>query len=102
VEHADLLAGLRSLGCRGELARRAAEFSQSLPGATLEERLRAALQFIGKGSVQRGTPVHAPVHDGTPARGRGQDTSLGLTDPEPLHAPRSERPRTAPAPAVPV
>ncbi len=51
-EHEDLVAGLRSLGCRGELARRAVEFSQTLKGATLEERLRAALQFIGRGSIQ--------------------------------------------------
>ena len=57
-EQEDLVAGLRSLGCRVELARRAAELSQTLPGITLEERLRAALQFIGRGSVQGA--AHAP------------------------------------------
>jgi 5-methylcytosine-specific restriction endonuclease McrA len=56
-EHADLLAGLRSLGCRGEMARRAVEHSQTHPGATLEERLRAALQSIGRASVRGGTRV---------------------------------------------
>ncbi len=56
----DVLAGLRSLGCRGELARRAAEFSQTLPGVTLEERLRAALQFIGRGAVHGGAPSTCP------------------------------------------
>ena len=56
-ECADLLAGLRSLGCRGELARRAVDFSQALPGITLEERLRAALQFVGRMSVRGGTPA---------------------------------------------
>ena len=56
-EQEDLVAGLRSLGCRVELARRAAKLSQTLPGITLEERLRAALQFIGRGSVRGGTPA---------------------------------------------
>ncbi len=55
-ELADLVAGLRSLGCRGELARRAVEFSQNLPGVTLEERLRAALQFIGRVAIHGGAP----------------------------------------------
>jgi hypothetical protein len=43
----DVLAGLRGLGCRAEQARRAAEFSGTLHGAALEERLRAALQYLG-------------------------------------------------------
>ncbi len=59
-EYEDLTAGLRSLGCRGERARRAVEFSQSLQGATLEERLRAALQFIGRGAVRGGAPSTGP------------------------------------------
>ena len=40
----DIMAGLRELGFRAEEARRAAEHSQ---GATLEARMRAALQFLG-------------------------------------------------------
>ncbi len=56
-ELADLVAGLRSLGCLGERARRAVEFSQTLQGATLEERLRAALQFIGRGPARGGAPA---------------------------------------------
>jgi hypothetical protein len=46
-QHAqDVLAGLRGLGVRAELARRAAEFSETLRNATLEERMRAALKFV--------------------------------------------------------
>ncbi len=43
----DVLAGLRSLGCRSDEARRAAEFSMTLQHAALEERMRAALKFLG-------------------------------------------------------
>jgi hypothetical protein len=50
----DILAGLRDLGCRPDEARRAAEYSEGLHGVTLEERMRAALSFIGGRSVQRG------------------------------------------------
>ncbi len=50
----DVLSGLRSLGCRAHEARRAAEFSETLHGATLEERMRAALSFLGR----RSTPGH--------------------------------------------
>ena len=42
----DVLAGLRELGCRIDQARRAAEFSETLHGATLEERMRASLKFL--------------------------------------------------------
>ncbi len=56
----DVMAGLRSLGCRGELARRAVEFSQTLKGTTLEEHLRAALQFIGRGSLRGGARSTCP------------------------------------------
>ncbi len=59
-ENEDVLAGLRSLGCRGERARRAAEFSQTLQGITLVERLRAALQFIGRGSLRGGARSTCP------------------------------------------
>jgi hypothetical protein len=51
----DVLAGLRSLGCRPHEARRAAEFSGRLEGASLEERMRAALSFLGRRSM----PGHA-------------------------------------------
>jgi 5-methylcytosine-specific restriction endonuclease McrA len=42
----DVLAGLRGLGCRLDQARRAAEFSETLHGATLEERMRTSLKFL--------------------------------------------------------
>jgi hypothetical protein len=42
----DVLAGLRSLGCRADEARRAAEHAETLQLDTLEERMRAALQFL--------------------------------------------------------
>ncbi len=44
----DVLAGLRGLGCRADEAHRAAEFSETLPDATLEERMRAALRFLSR------------------------------------------------------
>jgi hypothetical protein len=44
----DVLAGLRGLGCRADEAHRAAEFSETLPDASLEERMRAALRFLGR------------------------------------------------------
>jgi len=42
----DIMAGLRELGFRADQARRAAEFSETLPDATLEQRMRAALKFL--------------------------------------------------------
>lgn len=42
----DIFGGLRELGFRAAEARRAAEFSETLEGATLEQRMRAALQFL--------------------------------------------------------
>lgn len=42
----DVLAGPRSLGCRADEARRAAEHAETLQLDTLEERMRAALQFL--------------------------------------------------------
>lgn len=42
----DVLAGLRSLGCRGEQARRAAQYSATIESGSLEERMRAALAFV--------------------------------------------------------
>ena len=44
----DVLAGLRNLGCRSDEARRAAEFSMALHGATLEERMSAALRSLSR------------------------------------------------------
>lgn len=52
----DVVAGLRSLGCRSDEARRAALFSANLGGGTLEERMRAALGFISRRSC-RALPV---------------------------------------------
>jgi hypothetical protein len=48
----DLFAGLRSLGCRTEDARRAVAHCMTLPASSLEERMRAALMFI---APKRGT-----------------------------------------------
>jgi 5-methylcytosine-specific restriction endonuclease McrA len=55
----DVLAGLRSLGCRADEARRAAECSEILQGATFEEQMRAALKFLGNKSIQRRAPAEA-------------------------------------------
>ncbi len=52
----DVFAGLRGLGCRIDQARRAAEFSETLHGATLEERMRASLKFLCGRSVQGPAP----------------------------------------------
>jgi 5-methylcytosine-specific restriction endonuclease McrA len=52
----DVLAGLRGLGCRADEARRAAEFSETLQGASLEERMRAALQFLGSKGMSGRSP----------------------------------------------
>jgi 5-methylcytosine-specific restriction endonuclease McrA len=49
----DVVAGLRSLGCRAAEARRAAEHSESLRGAPLEDRMRAALAFLGSSARRR-------------------------------------------------
>jgi hypothetical protein len=50
----DLFAGLRSLGCRTEDARRAVAHCMALPECSLEDRMRAALTFIApKVKVQR-------------------------------------------------
>lgn len=45
---ADLLAGLRRLGFRVDEARRAAEHTKSLQAAPIEDRFRAALQYLGR------------------------------------------------------
>lgn len=59
----DLLAGLRSLGCRGQEARRAAEHALGLDGASLEQRMRAALKFLGQESIQgRGRVSAGLIH----------------------------------------
>ena len=46
--HLDVLAALSGLGIKGEQARRAAERALSLQNATLEECIRAALQYHGE------------------------------------------------------
>jgi hypothetical protein len=50
----DVVAGLRSLGCRADEARRAAEFSETAQGGTLEDRMRIALQFLSRRSARSG------------------------------------------------
>jgi hypothetical protein len=45
----EVLAGLRGLGCRADEARRALELSETLFGATLEERMRVALKSLRRG-----------------------------------------------------
>jgi hypothetical protein len=65
----DVLAGLRSLGCGANEARCAAEFSETFPGATLEERMRAALKFLSRSckvSVTGPTGTRLPA--GAPER----------------------------------
>ena len=42
----DLASGLRELGFHGESARRAVSHAMTLPGAPLEDRMRAALTFL--------------------------------------------------------
>ena len=49
----DVLAGLRNLGYRSNEARRAAEYCETLYAATLEERLRAAISYLGGRHVTR-------------------------------------------------
>ena len=44
----DVLAGLRNLGYRAHEARRAAAFTGTLQIATLDERMRAALMYLGR------------------------------------------------------
>jgi 5-methylcytosine-specific restriction endonuclease McrA len=44
----DVMAGLRQLGFRADEARRGAEFSETVHGATLEERMRYALKLLGR------------------------------------------------------
>lgn len=44
----NVLAGLRNLGCRAEEARRAVAFTETIQGATLEERMRGALKFLSR------------------------------------------------------
>jgi hypothetical protein len=44
----DVLAGLRHLGCRAHEARRAAAFTATLQGVTLEERMWVALTHLGR------------------------------------------------------
>ena len=74
----DLLAGLRGLGCSAYEARRAAECSRT-EGATLEERLRAALKFLPRRSFQGGDvgwwvrTCTANVNDRGPPRARSGD-----------------------------
>jgi Holliday junction resolvasome RuvABC DNA-binding subunit len=47
-EHArDVMAALRNLGCRADEARRVTEFCMTIPETTLEERMRAALKYLG-------------------------------------------------------
>ena len=43
----DLLSCLKGLGVRPDQARLAVEHSRSNPGTSIEERLHAALKFIG-------------------------------------------------------
>jgi hypothetical protein len=47
-EGQDVLAALRGLGIKGEQARRASARAEALQDATLEERIRAALQYHGE------------------------------------------------------
>jgi hypothetical protein len=48
----DVLAALRGLGIRGEKAQHAAAHAETLQGASLPERIRAALEFHGEGLMR--------------------------------------------------
>jgi 5-methylcytosine-specific restriction endonuclease McrA len=50
-EDTEVLAGLRGLGFRAAEARRAAEHSKTFHDATLEERIRVSLKFLGRKPV---------------------------------------------------
>ena len=50
----DTLAGLRQLGVRADIAQRALEHAKRQPATTLEEFMKAALQFLWPKGVQRG------------------------------------------------
>jgi 5-methylcytosine-specific restriction endonuclease McrA len=56
----DILAGLLHLRCRPDLARRAAEYAGTLSNATLEEAMRAALEFAAPRTGVRRISI-APV-----------------------------------------
>ena len=51
----DLLAALRTLGLKRHEAIRAAQATESIQDSTLEDRMRAALEFLGTRSAQRRT-----------------------------------------------
>ena len=51
----DVIKALRSLGCRMDEARRAAELSESIPEASLEDRVKRALTYF----LPPGVPVRA-------------------------------------------
>jgi 5-methylcytosine-specific restriction endonuclease McrA len=55
----DILAGLRELGVRADIAQRALEYSRRQPATTLPERMKAALQFLWPRGVQRGAVAMA-------------------------------------------
>ena len=83
AQHAeDLTACLRELGFRASEARRAVEFCQTIPAATLEDRVRAALKFLAPKPRSKSLPVLAsssmrlhcaPAHDLSPAIVGGPD-----------------------------
>jgi len=57
----DVVPWLRQLGFRADQARRAATHcDDTVPDATLEERLRAALRFLGP-SARRWSPAATPT-----------------------------------------
>jgi hypothetical protein len=61
VQHRrDVASALRELGVRSHVARQAVEVADRLPGATLEERLRAALRCLAPG-VARAAPASGAV-----------------------------------------
>jgi hypothetical protein len=57
----DVIAGLRGLGVRAEEARAAAACAEAMAGATLEERMRAALRSLRPRGSQARTAELAPA-----------------------------------------
>jgi hypothetical protein len=59
-ETRDIIQGLRGLGFRAEESRRAAQRSEAMANASLEERMRVALSYFRRG----GTPPRNPLATG--------------------------------------
>jgi len=64
-EERDVIPWLRQLGFRADEAHRAAEFCETLPDASPEERVRAGLSFLGR---SRRRTMNLPESAANPTR----------------------------------